>query len=97
MLLAQLSVYPIGEGVSLGRFVRKSVQVLEESGYAYQVGALSTGVEVPDLKSLFELVTKMHQVQLDQGAKRILIEMKVDDRRDKNATLKSKVESVTSS
>ena len=97
MLLAQLSVYPIGEGVSLGPFVKKSVKVIEDSGYTYQVGGLSTAVEVPDLESLFELLTKMRQVQLDEGAKRILIELKVDDRRDKAATLKSKVESVTMS
>lgn len=97
MLLAQLSVYPVGEGVSLGRFVKKSIKIIEESGYAYQVGALSTAVEVPDLDSLFELVKKLHQVQLAEGAKRILIEMKVDDRKDKDATLQSKIESVTSS
>lgn len=97
MVLAQLSVYPVGEGVSLGRFVRKSVKIIEESGYTYQVGGLSTAVEVPDLKSLFELVTKLHQVQADEGAKRILIEIKVDDRRDKDATLESKVNSVISS
>jgi len=95
MLLAQLSVYPVGEGVSLGRFVKKSIKIIEESGYTYQVGALSTAVEVPDLDSLFALVKKLHQVQLDDGAQRILIEMKVDDRRDKNATLRSKIDSVT--
>lgn len=96
MILAQLSIYPVGEGVSLGRFVKKGVQIIEESGYTYQVGGLSTAVEVPDLPDLFELVTKIRQAQLDEGAQRILIEIKVDDRRDKEATLKSKISSVTS-
>jgi len=76
MILAQLSVYPIGESTSLSRFVR------------------STAVEVPDLDSLFLLVKKVHQAHLEEGAKRIAIDLKVDDRRDKDATLESKRNSV---
>ena len=94
MLLAQLSVYPIGAGVSLGRFVRKGVKIIKDSGYTCQVGGMSTSVEVPDLKELFELVDKIRQAQLDEGAERIIIELKIDDRRDKDATLKGKVDSV---
>lgn len=96
MLLAQLSVYPIGEGVSLGRFVRKGVEIIEASGYTYQVGGMSTSIEVPDLRQLFELIDKIRQAQLDEGAERIIIELKVDDRRDKKATLQGKIDSVTS-
>ena len=95
MLLAQLSVYPIGAGVSLGRFVKKGVAIIAESGYTYQVGGMSTAIEVPDLKELFELVDKIRQAQLDEGAERVIIELKVDDRRDKDATLKGKINSVT--
>ena len=55
-MIAQLSVYPIGEGTSLGRFVRKGVKVIEESGYTYEIGGMSTAIEVPDLDALFDLV-----------------------------------------
>ena len=95
MVLAQLSVYPIGEGVSLGRFVKKGVKIIEESGYTFQVGGMSTSIEVPDLPELFDLVTKIRQAQLDEGAQRVIIELKVDDRRDKQATLRGKIDSVT--
>ena len=95
MVLAQLSVYPIGEGVSLGRFVKKGVKIIEESGYTFQVGGMSTSLEVPDLQELFDLVTKIRQAQLDEGAQRVIIELKVDDRRDKQATLRGKIDSVT--
>ena len=94
MVLAQLSVYPIGEGVSLGRFVKKGVKIIEESGYPFQVGGMSTSLEVPDLQELFDLVTKIRQAQLDEGAQRVIIELKVDDRRDKQATLRGKIDSV---
>ncbi len=95
MILAQLSVYPVSEGLSMGRFVKKGVKIIEESGYTYQVGGMSTSVEVPTLRDLFDLVEKIHQAQLEEGARRLIIEMKVDDRRDKDATLAGKIASVT--
>ncbi len=94
MILGQLSIYPLGEGSSLGSFVREGVKIIEKSGYTYKVGAMSTAVEVPELQDLFDLVKKIRQAQLDKGAKRVVMEIKIDDRHDKNATLKSKIDSV---
>jgi uncharacterized protein (TIGR00106 family) len=94
LILAQLSVYPIGEGTSLSRFVKKGVKVIKESGFTYEIGGLSTAIEVPDLDSLFVLVRRVHHAHLEEGAKRIVIDLKVDDRRDKDATLERKRRSV---
>ena len=94
-MIAQLSVFPIGEGTSLGRFVKKGVAVIEESGYKYEIGGMGTVLEVPDLDALFELVKKVHAAHLKEGAKRIIIDLKVDDRRDKKATIESKRSAVT--
>ena len=89
-MIAQLSVHPIGEGTSLSRFVKKGVAVIEESGYTYEIGGMSTAVEVPDLDALFELVKKVHAAHVAEGAHRVVIDLKVDDRRDKKATIVSK-------
>ncbi len=94
-MIAQLSVYPIEEGPHVGRFVRKSVAVIETSGYPFEVGAMGTAVEVPDLDALFDLVKKVHAAQVSEGARRIIIDLKVDDRRDKPATIASKKSSAT--
>ncbi len=96
-MIAQLSVFPIGEGSSLGRFVRKGISVIKESGYQYEVGGMSTAIEVPDLDALFDLVKKVHAAHLSEGAQRIIIDLKVDDRRDKNATIQSKKRSAMKS
>ena len=94
-MIAQLSVYPIGDGTSLGRFVRKGVSVIQASGYEFDVGGMSTSVEVPDLDALFDLVKKVHAAHVKEGAQRVIIDLKVDDRRDKEATIRSKKESAT--
>ena len=93
-MIAQFSVYPIGEGTSLGRFVKKGVAVIEQSGYTYEIGGMATTVEVPDMDALFELVKKVHAAHVAEGARRIVIDLKLDDRRDKTATIQSKKVSV---
>lgn len=95
-MIAQLSVYPIGEGTSLSRFVKKGVEVVEKSGYTFDVGGMSTSIEVPDLDALFKLIKEVHAAHLSEGAQRIVIDLKVDDRRDKKATIVSKKASVKS-
>ena len=94
-MIAQLSVYPIGEGTSLGRFVKKGIEVIEKSGYVYEVGGMSTAVEVPDLDALFNLIKQVHEAHVAEGANRIIIDLKVDDRRDNKATIRKKIASVT--
>jgi uncharacterized protein (TIGR00106 family) len=94
-MIAQLSVYPVGEGTSLSRFVKKGVAVIEKSGYSYEIGGMATTVETPDLNALFELIKQVHTAHVEEGARRIVIDLKVDDRRDKTATIKSKKEAVT--
>jgi len=94
-MIAQLSVYPIGEGTSLGRFVRKGVAVIEASGLPYEVGGMSTSIETPDLDTLFDLIKKIHAAHVGEGAQRVVIDLKIDDRRDKKASIASKKASVT--
>lgn len=90
MILAQLSVFPIGDSTSLSKYVKKGIEVIKASGYHHEIGGMSTCIEVPDLDSLFLLVKQVHQAQLDAGAQRISIDLKVDDRRDKQATIEKK-------
>lgn len=95
-MIAQLSVFPVGTPTtSLSKFVKQGVKVIKDSGYTYEVGGMSTAVEVPDLDSLFELVKKVHAAHVAEGAQRVLIDLKVDDRRDKKASIQQKRNSVT--
>jgi uncharacterized protein (TIGR00106 family) len=96
IMIAQLSVSPVGTPTtSLSKFVKQGVKVITESGYTHEVGGMSTTVEVPDLDSLFELVKKVHAAHVAEGAQRVLIDLKVDDRRDIKASIQQKKNSVT--
>ena len=89
-MIAQLCVFPTGEGTSLSRFVKKDISVIEKSGYKYEVGGMSTAIEVLNLDALFDLVKKIHAAHVEEGAQRVVIDLKVDDRLDKRSTIESK-------
>ena len=94
MIIAQLSIAPIGEGTGLHKFVKAAVEEIKKSGIKFEINAMATVMEAPDLDTLFDVVKKAHNAVLGMGAKRVITEIKIDDRRDKEATMKSKVTAV---
>ena len=64
--------------------------VIKESGLKYEIGPMSTAVEADDLETIFELVKKVHAAHVAQGAQRVAIDLKIDDRRDKKASMAQK-------
>lgn len=94
MVIASLAIFPTSEGASVSRYVKKVIQVIKESGLNYQTGGMSTTIEAPDLKSLFEVIEKAHKALIDQGVKRIHVDLHIDHRLDKNATITSKLKSL---
>ncbi|MEM4729272.1 MAG: MTH1187 family thiamine-binding protein [Thermoplasmata archaeon] len=94
MIVADVSVVPIGEGTSVGRFVRKAVEALESSGLKTMRGPMSTSVEARDIDELFAAVKAAHRAVLAEGARRVLTTIKIDERLDKEHTMKSKLDAI---
>ena len=94
MVIANLAIFPTSEGASVSRYVKKVIQIIQESGLNYQTGGMSTTIEAPDLKSLFEVIEKAHNTLIDQGVKRIHMDLQIDHRLDKNASIASKLKSL---
>ena len=94
LIISQVSISPLGKDVSVSRYVRRAVDVFKESGLRFEVNAMSTVVETETLDDLFDVVKRAHLAVLNEGAKRVITEIKIDDRVDKAATMRSKVRSV---
>jgi len=90
MIIAELAIFPTSEGSSVSRFVREAVRTIEASGLRTETGGMSTTLEAPDLKSLFRVIEDAHAAILKMGARRIHIDLRVDHRLDKDATIASK-------
>ncbi len=81
------------DGASIGRYVRRAVEVLKASGLKHEVHAMGTEIEAEKLEQIFDVVKRMDDALGTLGAKRVTISLKVDHRRDKRTDLKSKVRS----
>lgn len=94
MIIAEFSIFPTSEGASVSKYVKKAVKIIEDSGLYSETGGMSTTIESPDLKTLFTVIEKTHQKMLEMGAGRIHIDLKVDHRLDKEATIRSKLKAI---
>jgi uncharacterized protein (TIGR00106 family) len=94
MIIAQLSIAPLGKGTSVSSYVKIVIETLKKERINFQTNAMATIIEINDLSTLFAIVQKAHQAVIAAGAERVITELKIDDRRDKEATMKSKLNSL---
>jgi uncharacterized protein (TIGR00106 family) len=94
MIIAELAIFPTSEGASVSRYVREAVRVIEASGLKTETGGMSTTVEAPDLASLWRVIEAADAALVRMGAARIHIDLHVDHRLDKDATIASKKSAV---
>lgn len=94
MVLSQLSISPLGESISLSKYVKIVLNVLRKNNIKFETNDMATVIETENLDILFDVVKKAHNEVINSGAKRVIIELKIDDRRDKNIKLGDKIKSV---
>ncbi len=95
-VITRIEIAPLGTGsTSLSAHVARCLDVLKEAqGVSYQITAMGTIIQGP-LERVLELAQRMHEVPFTLGAKRVLTTLTIDDRRDKAATIESKVRAVS--
>ncbi len=94
MIISQLSIAPIGKGTSLSKYVKIAIDSIKKNKVNFKTNDMATVIETKDLETLFRVVEEAHKAVIDAGAKRVITELKIDDRRDKNVKIGYKVESV---
>ncbi len=93
MAIVAVSIAPTGSGTSVGAYVARALQVLEEQDVVkFEPGPMFTTLE-GDLDAIFSLVRKMQEAVFAMGADRVGTVLKIDDRRDKEATMQGKLDS----
>jgi uncharacterized protein (TIGR00106 family) len=94
-IIADVKILPCGtENASLSHYVAACVNILEQaSDISYQITPMATIIQGP-LKRVLELVQEMHEVPFSKGIKRVVTSISIDDRRDKQISMESKVRAV---
>jgi len=94
MIISQLSIAPVGKGTSLSKYVRIVINILKANNIKFKTNDMGTVIETKDLETLFRVVEQAHNAVIDSGAKRVITELKIDDRRDKDARIGTKINAV---
>lgn len=88
-----LSVVPLGVGLSLSRYVAVCEQVLKEAGLETALHAYGTNIE-GEWDDVFAAVKRCHEVLHAMGVPRVSATLRVGTRTDKVQSLEDKVRSV---
>lgn len=95
MAIVETTIIPLGTGsTSLSTYVAACHKILkEDSRIKYQLTPMGTILE-GDLGVILEIIRKMHEVPFENGAMRVNTSIRIDDRRDIEASMDQKLKSV---
>ena len=96
MALLQITTIPLGTGsTSVSYFVAKIQKKLEEEKAIFHLCDMATVIE-GDIDELLRLVRVIYDIPFDEGAERVVTQISIDDRRDREVSIGDKTKTVQS-
>jgi uncharacterized protein (TIGR00106 family) len=92
MVLLEFSMSPLGKGESVGKYVSRSLDIVDKSGVEYRLNPMGTVLE-GEWDEVFGVVKKCYE-RMKKDCNRISCTIKVDYRKGHKGRLTSKVTSV---
>lgn len=93
-VIAEVVIVPHGTGSpSLGKYVAEVERTLRSFGLKTMLTPMGTILE-GDLDRVLEAVRAAHEIPFREGAMRVGTTLRIDERRDREMTMESKVQSV---
>jgi uncharacterized protein (TIGR00106 family) len=92
-VIADLSLIPLGIGVSLSKYVAACEKVLTDAGLKTQLHANGTNIE-GEWDDVFAAIKRCHEVLHEMGVPRVSGVIKTGTRTDRDQTMNDKVRSV---
>jgi uncharacterized protein (TIGR00106 family) len=91
MAIVAVSISPVGEGVSVSRYVAEAQRVLEaQDRVRFRLDPMFTTLD-GDLSEIFQLIQDMQEAVFAAGAQRVGTVIKIDERRDRSVRMEEKV------
>ncbi len=92
-VIVDLTIVPLGVGVSLSPYVAACEKVLAQAGLKTALHANGTNIE-GEWDAVFAAIKRCHEVVHEQGAPRIMTIIKLGTRTDRPQTMDDKLRSV---
>ncbi len=95
MVIAEVSIVPVGTKTSsLSEYVAKAIEPLKKQrGVSFYLTAMGTILE-GELSDVMTVVSWMHNNVFDEEINRVVTNIRIDDRRDRNTSGDYKIQSV---
>ncbi|MBN2144039.1 MAG: MTH1187 family thiamine-binding protein [Candidatus Aureabacteria bacterium] len=95
MPIMEINVIPLGtQTPSVSHYIARSIKILKNEDVKYSITSMGTIIESDSVKTLLNIAFKMHSAVLNQGVNRVVTSIRIDDRKDKAVSMKSKIASV---
>ncbi len=94
-VIADVSVAPLGVGVSLSPYIAACERILRDAGLKLHLHAYGTNVE-GEWDEVFAAIRRCHEAVHAMGAPRVSTVIKVGTRTDRDQTMEEQVRSVES-
>lgn len=92
--LLEISVVPVGtDGPSISSFIAEACREARRNGIKFEVTPTSTVME-GDLPALMDVARQMHQAAFHGGSQRVVTNISIDERRDKDLKMEETVAAV---
>src|SRR5215213_7258168 len=92
MLLAEFSMWPMDKGESVGKYVARALDVVDQSGLPYKLGPLGTCVE-GEWDEVMGVIKRCYE-ELSKDSNRVACTIKMDWRKGRRNSLEQKVQSI---
>ncbi len=94
MAIMQLNIIPLGtQTPSVGQYVADIQEVLRREGVPHKLTDMGTIIE-GEPQALFALAARLHGLPFVGGVQRVVTQLVLDERRDKDVTLGDKTAAV---
>ena len=92
MVLLEFSMSPLGKGESVGKYVSRSLEIIDQSGVEYRLNPMGTVLE-GEWDEVMDVVSQCYN-RMKKDCNRISCTIKIDYRKGKNGRLSGKISSV---
>jgi len=91
-ILAQVSIFPVGSGESVSKYVARSLGIVENSGLPYTVGSMGTCIE-GEWEDVFKVVKDCFD-KMASDNNRVYMVLTCDMRKGREGALTQKIDSL---
>ena len=92
-VLLNFSIFPLGEGTSVSKYVSEVLDMVRASGVAYKLNPMGTSIETETMHEALSIVQRAHDI-LEPNADRIYSAITIDSQKGKSNRIETKTASV---